>query len=188
MSQTSLPNPAQERTVLTSDGHASASRDLPAIRPRHDNGLLLIGLFKLAKSMLFFCIGVGAIHFLHKDLSDEVVRLATALRFDPESHFVSLLLDKVDLIDVHRLREIGIATFAYSAVALTEGIGLLRRKVWAEYLTLVLTASALPWEIFELLRRPTWFRFYLFVINLCVLWYLLWLLKKKRALGVTAQA
>ncbi len=187
MSQTSVPNTAQERTFPPgSELHASTSEDRPAIGPRRDRGLLVIGLFKLAKSILFFCIGVGAIHLLHKDLSDEVVRVATALRFDPESHFVSLLLEKVDLINVHRLREIGIATFAYSGVALTEGIGLLRRKVWAEYLTLVLTASALPWEIFELLRRPTWFRLYLFVINLCVLGYLLWLLKKKRALAGTS--
>ncbi len=186
MSPTSLPDAAHKRTDLAPEGRGSASGDPAGAPHRRDNGLLLIGLFKLAKSILFFCIGVGAIHLLHKDLSDEVVRVATALRFDPESHFVALVLDKVDLIDVHRLREIGIATFAYSAVALTEGIGLLRRKVWAEYLTLVLTASALPWEIFELLRRPTWFRFYLFVINLCVLLYLLWLLKKKRSHAVPA--
>jgi len=146
----------------------------------HDNGLLLIGLFKLVKAVFFFCVGIGAMHLLHKDLSDEVIRLATALRFDPESRVVSLLMDKVDLIDVHRLREIGFATFAYSALALTEGIGLLREKVWAEYLTLVLTISFLPWELYELARRPSWFRLGLLVINLAVLWYLVWLLKRKR--------
>ena len=146
----------------------------------HDNGLLLIGLFKLVKAVFFFCVGIGAIHLLHKDLSDEVIRLATALRFDPESRVVALLMDKVDLIDAHRLREIGFATFAYSGLALTEGIGLLREKVWAEYLTLVLTISFLPWELYELARRPSWFRLALLVINLGVLWYLIWLLKRKR--------
>src|SRR6202162_6143013 len=80
-------------------------------RGSHDRGLLLIGLFKLAKAIFFFGIGVGAIHLLHKDLEDEVMRLALKLRFDPESRFVSLLLDKVDLIDAHRLRQISVATF-----------------------------------------------------------------------------
>ena len=150
---------------------------------RHDRGLLLIGLFKLAKSMLFFCLGVGAIHLLHKDLGDEVMRLATALKFDPESRFVSLILDKVDLIDAHRLREISLATFGYSAVALTEGVGLLLEKVWAEYLTLILTISFLPWELYELARRPSWFRLSLLLINLAVLWYLVWLLRRKKLLG-----
>lgn len=146
----------------------------------HDNGLLLIGLFKLVKAIFFFCVGIGAMHLLHKDLSDEVMRLARELRFDTEGRFVTLVMDKVDLIDVHRLREIGFATFAYSGLALTEGVGLLLEKVWAEYLTLVLTISFLPWELWELARRPSWFRLALLLINLGVLWYLIWLLKRKR--------
>ena len=149
-------------------------------KPGHESGLLLIGLFKMVKAVFFFCVGIGAMHLLHKDLSDEVMRLATALRFDPESRVVSLLLDKVDLIDAHRLREIGFATFAYSALALTEGTGLLLKKVWAEYLTLVLTISFLPWELYELARRPSWFRLALLLINLAVLWYLVALLKRKQ--------
>ncbi len=152
-------------------------------RHSHDRGLLLIGLFKLAKAIFFFCIGVGAIHLLHKDLEDEVMRLALRLRFDPESRFVALLLDKVDLIDAHRLRQISVATFGYSALALTEGVGLLLEKVWAEYLTLILTISFLPWELYELARRPDWFRLSLLLINLAVLGYLVWLLRRKRISG-----
>lgn len=153
----------------------------------HDNGLLLIGIFKLAKSIFFFCLGIGAIHLLHKDLGDEVLKLAQALRFDTEGRMVSLVMDKVDLIDAHRLREIGFATFAYSGIALTEGVGLLLEKVWAEYLTLILTISFLPWELYELVRRPSWGRLALLVINLAVLWYLIWLLKRKRVAAETRQ-
>ena len=145
-----------------------------------DRGLLLIGLFKLGKAILFFLLGVGAIHLLHRDLGDEVLRLATALKFDPESKIVALLLDKVDLIDAHRLKQISLATFAYSALALTEGVGLVLEKVWAEYLTLFLTVSFLPWELYELARRPNWFRLSLLLINLAVLGYLLWLLRRKK--------
>jgi uncharacterized membrane protein (DUF2068 family) len=153
-------------------------------RHERDRGLLLIGLFKLGKSLLFFCLGCGAIHLLHKDIGDEVMRLVTALKFDPESRFVSLLLDKVDLIDAHRLREISLATFGYSAVALTEGVGLLMEKVWAEYLTLILTISFLPWELYELARKPDWFRLGLLVTNLAVLAYLVWLLRRKKLLEI----
>src|ERR1700722_581024 len=148
-----------------------------------DRGLLAIGLFKLAKAIFFFCIGVGAIHLLHKDIEDEVTRLALRFRFDPESRFVSLLLDKADLIDAHRMRQISVATFGYSALALTEGIGLLLEKVWAEYLTLILTVSFLPWEMYELVRKPDGFRLSLLLINLAVLAYLVWLLRRKKLLG-----
>ena len=115
------------------------------------------------------------------------MRLAAALRFDPESRVVGLVMDKVDLIDAERLREIGFATFAYSALALTEGVGLLLAKVWAEYLTLILTISFLPWELYELARRPSWMRLALLITNLLVLWYLIWLLKRKRAVLGTRQ-
>ena len=145
-----------------------------------DRGLLLIGLFKLGKAILFFALGMGAIHLLHKDIGDEVMRLATALKFDPESKFVTILLDKADLIDTHRLKQISLATFGYSALALTEGIGLMLEKVWAEYLTLCLTISFLPWEVYELAREPNVFRLSLLLINLAVLWYLVWLLRRKR--------
>src|SRR5271168_1748375 len=165
---------SHELMEIEQGGHSGGSRD---------RGLLLIGLFKLAKAIFFFCIGVGAIHLLHKDLEDEVMRWALRFRFDPESRFVALLLDKVDLIDAHRLRQISVATFGYSALALTEGVGLLLEKVWAEYLTLILTVSFLPWELYELARKPDWFRLSLLLINLTVLGYLVWLLRRKKLLG-----
>ena len=155
---------------------------------RRDHGLLLIGLFKLVKSVFFFLLGIGALHMLHKDLGDEVMRAAVALRRDPEGHLVSLLMEKADLIDAHHLREIGFATFAYSALALLEGVGLMLQQVWAEYLTLSLTVAFLPWEIFELIRDATWFRASLLIINLGVLAYLLWLLNRKRSARLVARS
>ena len=93
---------------------------------------------------------------------------------------VQLLLEKVDAVDAHTMRRIEFFTFGYSGLALTEGIGLLLKKVWAEYLTLMLTISFLPWELFELVRHATWFRFGLLAINLLVLGYLIWLLQRKK--------
>src|ERR1700722_2121839 len=83
----------------------------------HNRGLLLIGLFKLSKAMLFFAIGFGAVRFLHKDLGDALLRVARELHFDTEHHFVEWLMRHADSITPQRLKEIGIATFAYSAVS-----------------------------------------------------------------------
>lgn len=175
------PSTGNQMGTQSESTHGQKMRQAPheGHKP-HDRGLLLIGLFKLGKSILFFCIGMGAIHLLHKDLGDVVMQVAASLKFDPESRFVTLLLDKVDLIDIHRLKLISLGTFAYSAVALTEGVGLVLEKVWAEYLTLTLTISFLPWELYELVRRPNWFRLSLLLINLAVLAYLVWLLRRKK--------
>ncbi len=157
-----------------------AQTEAETTHPHHDRGLLAIGIFKLSKSVLFFCLGVGAFKLLHKDLGDVAMRLALILHRDPESRFVTLMMQQVDRIDAHRLREIGFATFAYSALALTEGIGLMKEKVWAEYLTTILTVMFLPWELFELARDPNMMRLGLLLANLVVLAYLLWLLRRKK--------
>ncbi len=151
-----------------------------------DRGLLLIGIFKLLKAVFFCCVGFGAIHLIQKNLGSELMRLVVALRRDPEGRLVQLMLEKADLVDAHRLRQIGFGSFAYSALALTEGVGLMLQKVWAEYLTLLLTVSFLPWELFELATRPSWIRVVVLLTNLAVLGYLIWLLqrKKQRQAGV----
>jgi uncharacterized membrane protein (DUF2068 family) len=147
---------------------------------RHDRGLLAIAIFKLLKSAFFFCLGLGAIKLLHRDLGDVVMRAAQTLHFDVEGRFVDFLIRKVDLIDVHRLRDAGLFSFAYSGLALTEGIGLMLEKVWAEYLTLGLTISLLPWELYELVRDPDLMRLGLLLANLAVLAYLVWLLRRMK--------
>lgn len=146
----------------------------------HDRGLLAIGIFKLAKSIFFFLVGFGALKLLHKDLGDVAMQIAQALHRDPEGRFVTFLMEQADRIDAHRLREIGFATFAYSGLALTEGIGLMLEKVWAEYLTTILTVMFLPWELFELARDPNLMRLSLLLANLVVLAYLIWLLRRKK--------
>jgi uncharacterized membrane protein (DUF2068 family) len=164
---------------LIESGPEVESTAVPA--SHHDSGLLMIGIFKMAKSIFFFGLGMGAIHLLHKDLADEVLKLASALRRDPEGRLVSFVLSKVDLIDVHRLRMISFGSFAYSALALVEGTGLLLEKAWAEYLTLTLTIMFLPWEVYELIRDANWMRVALLLINLAVLGYLVWLLQRKKS-------
>jgi uncharacterized membrane protein (DUF2068 family) len=118
-------------------------------------------------------VGFGALRLLHKDLVDSVTHLVLALRFDPENHFVNLVLEKVALINPHRLREISAAIFCYAALDIVEGTGLALEKTWAEYLTLIITASFLPWELFEIMRHITWLKIVLLIVNVLVVVYLI---------------
>jgi uncharacterized membrane protein (DUF2068 family) len=58
-------------------------------------------------------------------------------------------------------------------VTAAEGVGLYLEKAWGEYLTLAITVSFLPWEIYEIFRRQTAIRFCLLTANLLVFFYLL---------------
>jgi len=145
----------------------------------------LIAAYKLVQALLFAAIGVGALRLLHQDVGDLLSQLADHLRFNPESRFVNFVLDKASLLNDPLLMRIGAAAFCYAGLGLLEGIGLYLEKVWAEYLTLVITASFLPLEIFEVIRKLTYFRVSLLVVNALVLVYLLNLVLRRgrRATG-----
>jgi uncharacterized membrane protein (DUF2068 family) len=146
----------------------------------HDSGLLTIGVFKLLEAVFFLLVGVGAIHFLHHDLGEAAQRLAERLQMHMDGRLVKWALDHLDDVTAHRLKQIGIATIFYAGLRVTEGVGLVLEKVWAEYLTVGVTMSFLPWELYEMLRRPDWLRVGLLVVNLLVLAYLIWWLRKNR--------
>ena len=135
--------------------------------------LILIAAFKLAQAALFVAIGVGALRLLHKDVGDELAHLADHLRFNPESKLVNFVLDSASHLTDSLLRRIGAAVFIYAALDLVEGIGLYLEKTWAEYMTLLITGSFLPWELFEIYRRLTPIRVTLLTVNLLVFIYLL---------------
>ena len=122
---------------------------------------------------MFVAIGVGALRLLHKDVGDMVARLADHLRFNPESRLVNFILERASNVDDRMLRRIGEVVFVYAGLDLLEGIGLYLEKAWAEYLTLVITGSFLPWELFEVFRKLTWIRAGLLAINALVFLYLL---------------
>lgn len=143
----------------------------------HDKWIMAIGVFKLLEATLFILLGIGAIRLLHKDLIDVTEHFILALRFDPEGRFVNLILDKVALIDPHRLKQISAAVFCIAGLHIVEGTGLVMEKAWAEYVTLILTASFLPFEFFEIVRHLTWIKVALTTINVAVLIYLLYYVK-----------
>lgn len=139
----------------------------------YDRWIVAIGGLKLFEAALFVALGVGVIRLLHKDLVDEVVRLLTALRFDPEGRFVSVLLDKVALISPIRLKEISAAAFAHAGLDIVEGVGLIRRKIWAEFVTVGVSALFLPFEFLSLARHVTWTRIGITTVNVAVVIYLI---------------
>jgi uncharacterized membrane protein (DUF2068 family) len=146
----------------------------------HRRGLLLIGLFKLTKALLSIALGVGALKLLHHDFASVVLHVADALKIDPESHLIGLLMIKADLSSATELRHFSLITFGYAAVCLVEGTGLMLEKRWAEYFTVTLTSLALPLECYELYKQFTPLRIALLLVNILVVAYLVWLLRREQ--------
>lgn len=146
----------------------------------HARGLLVIALFKLAKAIFCIAIGFGALHLIHADVGDMVMKTTNFLHLDPDGRTVDLIQEKADLLSGHKLRQFSMLTFGYAALSMIEGIGLYKEKTWAEYLTLILTICALPWDVTEFIKHQTAVRASVVVINLVVLAYLLWFIRMHR--------
>ena len=140
---------------------------------RHNRFLLLIAVYKVLYALLFIAIGFGAHRLLHKDVADQIELLARHLRFNPESHLVIFVLGKASLLNDPLLRRIGFVAFAYAGITLAEGIGLYLEKAWGEILTLAITASFLPLEIYAIFHSLSWISVGSLIINTLVFFYLL---------------
>ena len=148
-------------------------------KQRSHKGLFVIALFKLLKGGLLLAVAIGALKLLHKDVELAAEHLIQYLHFDLENHYVHNLLGRLDLVDDHILKRVSVITFGYAALMLTEGVGLLMAKRWAEWLTVAATASFLPWEIYELAQHVNAARIAVLVVNLVILAYLVWVIRRE---------
>jgi len=141
-------------------------------KPRGSRGLWLIAAFKLVKGLGLLILGIGVLKLLHTDVAAEVAQWIDILRVDPHNHYIQEALAKLGMIDDRKLKALSVGTFFYSALYLTEGIGLSLRKRWAEYVTIISTASLLPLEIYEIVKRVNAPKIVVLLANIAVLVYL----------------
>ena len=151
-----------------------------ALKKHSSRGLWLIAAFKLLKGFALLAVAIGVLKLLHKDVASEVERWINFLRVDPHNHHIDKLLAKLGLLDDRKLKELSVGTFFYSALLLTEGVGLALRKRWAEYFTIISTALLLPLEVLEIARHVNFARIALFLVNIAVVVYLIIEVRKKQ--------
>jgi uncharacterized membrane protein (DUF2068 family) len=147
--------------------------DISLSRSRTSHWIVLIAIFKLLKGALLVTAGVGALKLLHKDVGEVVERWIDVLRVDPDNRFVHAVLVKTLFVDDRTLKEISAGTFAYASLFLTEGTGLLLRKRWAQYFTIIVTTSFLPLEVYELASHVTGTKIGVILVNIAIVAYLI---------------
>ena len=140
--------------------------------------LLLIALFKLIKGILLLAVGIGALKLLHRDIAQTVAHWVDILRVDPDNRLIHRLLTRILSVTPAQLRAASAGTFVYAGLLLTEGLGLLFRKRWAEYFTIVTTAGLIPIEVYELSRRVSTAKVTVLIINVAIVAYLVRRIRK----------
>jgi uncharacterized membrane protein (DUF2068 family) len=144
-----------------------------------DGLLRLIAIVKFVKAGLLIALGIGLFRLLHKDVGDVVEHWFEALRFDPGSHFVNLALEKAAHVGPEQVKKLGFGSFLYAGLFLVEGTGLWLRKRWGEWLTVIITSSLVPVEIYEIYRHSSWVKVVVLALNVAIVIYLIYHMRRQ---------
>ena len=143
--------------------------------------LRLIAVFKLFKALSLIAVGIAVLRLTHADQTAMLDHWASRFGLAPGARYVDLAVGKITSIPPRRLRDVGLGSFVYAALFLTEGTGLWLRRRWAEWFTTIITGSLVPLELYEIYRRPTAAKLCLTLINVAVVVYLVRRIQRERA-------
>jgi uncharacterized membrane protein (DUF2068 family) len=142
--------------------------------------LRLIALFKLFKAALLIVAGLGALKLIHRDIAALVERWVEILRLDPHGRYIAMLLEKASNIAPNKIAALGMGSLIYAGLFLTEGVGLWLQKRWAEWLTVIITSSLVPIEVYEIYRHPTLVKIAVLLLNIAIVVYLIYRIRNGR--------
>lgn len=148
-------------------------------RPR-PIGLRVIGVLKLISGATALLVGVGVFRFLGHDPGPHAERILIHLGLDPNNRFIHGLISWITGIDRSKLRALEVGTYFYAALHTIEGTGLILGYHWAEYLVVVATGLLVPFELYELARKLTWIRAGILALNIAIVVYLVYILRRDR--------
>jgi uncharacterized membrane protein (DUF2068 family) len=138
-------------------------------------GLRAVAVLEAVKGLLVLLLGLGLLSLLHKDFEDVAENFLFRLHISAGHRVGRAIIDAVSKLTDARLWGIAGAAAAYSAVRFTEAWGLWNRRVWAEWFALLSGALYLPVEILKLAERASWLHISLFVGNVAILLYMVYI-------------
>ena len=131
-------------------------------------------IYKLLKAVAEVVLSAAAIFLLVRGAEAGAATLAEILL----EHFAGgWALEAATLIVVAatsgHVKFVAVAAFADAILSAVEGLALQAGRWWAPWLVVIATGALLPWEVWEVVRRPHWGRFAILAINVAVVAYLL---------------
>ncbi|MFN2582646.1 MAG: DUF2127 domain-containing protein [Candidatus Dormibacteria bacterium] len=142
-------------------------------------GIRLIILDRFVKAGALILFGIALLVLARTDeIREFAARLQTELNLNPGSglwhRLISYLFARLNTLGTGGETALAGAGLCYGVLEAVEGVGLMLRRRWAEYLVLLATSAFIPLEIDELVRHPTIWKALAFIINVAIVVYLIW--------------
>lgn len=147
---------------------------------RQRRALRAVAAFEFFKGVFVVVMGVCAIALMHKDAWLLAESLLALLHISTDTRWAELFLDFADSITDARLWDAAGIALAYAVLRFTEAYGLWHERTWAEWVALISGTLLIPVEIRELLRGLTIWRCALFLGNVAIVLYMLYVIRANR--------
>lgn len=141
----------------------------------------LIAAERLIRGVLLFIAGVYLITHSHNDFGRLADRIARAVELDPRRPFLHRIIVRLHNLHASTLLITGIAAIFYGVLETVEGAGLWLDKLWAEWLTVIATSLLIPFELYELVHKPSMLKAAGTAVNVAIVVYLALRLRKRLA-------
>jgi uncharacterized membrane protein (DUF2068 family) len=141
--------------------------------------LRTIALYKLLKVLLLLLAAYGEVRLHDGSLTAKLLLWSHARPTGMEHDIVTRLLEWFSGLSETKVHALRFVTLTYAAVFAVEGVGLWMEKRWAEWLTTVITASLIPFEIWEFIERPNLGKAAVVVANVAIVAYLVWHVRRR---------
>jgi uncharacterized membrane protein (DUF2068 family) len=143
--------------------------------------LIAIAIYKLLHGTAFVLLAMAVHRLVIKgDTAATIEAWVREIKLDPQNRHIHTAIEKLTGVSSRHLREFSIGTLVYASLFYVEGIGLLLRRRWAEYMVVVTTGVFLPLEVYEVYRHPTVVKTGILLANAAIVVYLIMQLWRTR--------
>ncbi len=136
--------------------------------------LRTIALYKMLKVIILLLAVWGEVRLHDSTLVARMLSWLSARPHGLEHDLVTRAIVWFSGLPEERIHQVRLITLTYAAVFAVEGIGLWMQRRWAEWLTVIITASLIPLELWELIHKPSVGASLVLLANCSIVGYLYW--------------
>lgn len=152
----------------------------PAPSTSHDRLLPWIAAERTFRAVVLLAVGIVLVTHPHANWASDIAHFAQHLGLDPKENWIQRIINDVSKIHTSQDLIFGLVAIGYGALEGAEAYGLFKRRRWGEWLTVVATSLLFIPEIWELTKSASLLKVGAVVVNLAVVGYLLWRLRRAK--------
>jgi uncharacterized membrane protein (DUF2068 family) len=144
----------------------------------HDRLLPWIAAERTFRAVVLLAVGIALVTHPHANWASDIAHLAEHLGLDPKENWIQRIIDDVSKIHTNQDLLFGLVAIGYGVLEGAEAYGLFKRRRWGEWLTVVATSLLFIPEVWELTKSASFLKVGAVVVNVAVVAYLLWRLRR----------